>query len=59
MENLRDRRRQRRLPMIHMPHRPDVQMRLVPLKLFLGHDESWSLSGVTREVGETVVETGR
>src|SRR6185437_6332743 len=33
----RDRRRQRRLPMIHMPNRPHVHMRLRPLKFRLGH----------------------
>src|SRR5690606_14236629 len=32
-----DRRRQRRLPMINMTHRPDVHMRLRTLKLRLAH----------------------
>ena len=32
--------------MVDVTHRPNVQMRLVPLKLFLGHDWSWNLSGV-------------
>ena len=37
-QNLRDRRRQRRLPVIHVPDRPDVHMRLRPLKFRLRHD---------------------
>ena len=36
-EHLRDRRRQRRLPMVDMTNRPDVQVRLVALELLLGH----------------------
>src|SRR5690606_16317297 len=35
--NLRDRRRQRRLPMVDVPDRPHVHVRLRPLKLSLGH----------------------
>src|SRR5690606_13291882 len=35
--NPRDRRRQRRLPMIHVPNRPNVHVRLRPLKLRLSH----------------------
>src|SRR5690625_3608437 len=38
-EILGDRRRQRRLAMVHMPNRPDVDMRLRPLELLLRH---WS-----------------
>jgi hypothetical protein len=33
--HLRDRRRQRRLPVIHMADRTNIQMRLRSLKLFL------------------------
>src|SRR5207253_10249829 len=36
--HLRQRRRQRRLPVVHVPNRPDVHMRLGPLKLCLGHN---------------------
>ena len=36
--HLRDRRRQRRLPMIHVTYRPHVYMRLRSLEFFLGHD---------------------
>ena len=36
-QHLRDRRRQRRLPMVNMTNRPNIQMRLVPLKLRLRH----------------------
>src|SRR6185312_1078055 len=35
--NRRDRRRQRRLPVVHMPNRPHVHMRLRPLKFGFGH----------------------
>src|SRR5690606_24562308 len=35
--NPSDRRRQRRLPVVDMPDRPHVHMRLRPLKLSLGH----------------------
>src|SRR5690606_18708613 len=35
--NPRDRSRQRRLPMIHMPDRPHIHVRLRPLKLRLRH----------------------
>ena len=34
---LRDRRRQRRLAVIDVPHRPHIQMWLVPLKFLLRH----------------------
>ena len=34
----RDRRRQRRLPMVDVPHRPHVHVRLRPLKLLLRHE---------------------
>jgi hypothetical protein len=34
---LRYRRRQRRLPMIYMPYRPHIYMRLRPLKFLLPH----------------------
>ena len=37
-QHLGDRRRQRRLPMVDVAHRPHVQMRLVPIELLLGHD---------------------
>ncbi len=37
MQRLRDRRRQRRLPMINMTHRANVQMRLIALELRLTH----------------------
>ncbi len=36
-ENLRDRGRQRRLPVVNVSNRPDVAVRLVPLKLLFGH----------------------
>src|SRR6266516_4264557 len=36
--HLRQRRRQRRLPVIHVPNRPHVHVRLRPLKLCLSHD---------------------
>ena len=36
-QNLRDRRRQRRLAMVNMTNRPNVAVRLIPLKLFLRH----------------------
>src|SRR5215475_2746722 len=42
-QDLRDRRRQRRLAMVHVTDRPDVAVRLVPLKLRLRHGY-WSLS---------------
>src|SRR5205807_1190461 len=35
--HLRQRRRQRRLPVVHVPNRPHVHMRLRPLKFGLGH----------------------
>ena len=35
--HLRDRRRQRRLPVIHVPDRPDVHVRLGTVKFFLRH----------------------
>src|SRR5437899_12051251 len=37
-QNLGDRRRQRRLAMVDMTNRPDVAVRLRPLKLRLRHD---------------------
>ena len=37
LADLRDRRRQRRLPVVDVPHRPHVHMRLVPLKFLLRH----------------------
>ena len=40
VQHLRDRRRQRRLPMVNMTNRPNVQMRLVPLELLLRHRDS-------------------
>jgi hypothetical protein len=36
-QNLRDRRRQRRLAMINVTNRPYVAVRLIPLKLFFRH----------------------
>ena len=36
-QNLRDRRRQRRLPVIHVTDRPDVHVRLRTLEFLLGH----------------------
>jgi len=40
---LRDRCRQRRLPVVDVPHRPNIQMRLTPVKLLLRHVSSpWS-----------------
>ena len=36
-QHLRDRRRQRRLPMVNVTDRPDVAVRLVPLKFRLRH----------------------
>src|SRR4029077_17722425 len=40
----RDRRRERRLAVIHVPDRPHVHVRLLPLELLLGHRSSSSLS---------------
>jgi hypothetical protein len=37
MQHLGDRRRQGRLAMIDMTHRPNIQMRLRPLKPLLRH----------------------
>ena len=37
-QNLGDRRRQRRLAMIHMTNRADVAMRLVPFKFCFAHN---------------------
>jgi hypothetical protein len=39
-QNLRNRRRQRRLAMIDVPDRPDVYVRLAAIKFFLTHDVS-------------------
>src|SRR3989441_6241566 len=36
-QHLRDRRRQRRLPVVDVPNRPYVHVRLRPIKLFLRH----------------------
>src|SRR6185503_13936948 len=36
-QDLRDRRRQRRLAMIHVPDRADIAVRLRPLELALAH----------------------
>src|SRR4030095_5860872 len=36
-EHLRDRRRQRRLPVVHVTDRPDVHVRLATVELLLGH----------------------
>ena len=36
-QRLRDRRRQRRLAMVHVPDRPYVQVRLVSYEFFFGH----------------------
>ena len=38
-QHLGDRRRQRRLAMIHMAYRADIHMRLRPLEFFLCHLE--------------------
>src|SRR5262245_49853597 len=38
LQHLRDRTRQRRLAVINVPDRPDVHVRLRPIKLLLGHD---------------------
>src|SRR5262245_8953246 len=40
VQHLRDRRRQRRLPVIDVPNRPHVHVRLRPIKLLLGHPAS-------------------
>src|SRR4029079_10462233 len=42
-KHLRDRRRQRRLPVVDVPDRPDVQVRLVPYEFFFGHGPLSSL----------------
>jgi hypothetical protein len=39
LAHLRDRRRQGRLAVVDVPHRPHVQVRFVPLKLLLRHDD--------------------
>src|SRR5207244_5663306 len=50
---LRQRRRQRRLPVVHVPDRPHVHMRLGPLKLSLGHNSSKSFKNcVEKNRGE-------
>ena len=41
--HLRQRRRQRRLPVVDVPNRPHVHMRLRPIELFLRHDVVRSL----------------
>src|SRR5262249_12972401 len=38
VQHLRDRTRQRRLAVIYVPDRPNVHVRLRPIKLLLGHD---------------------
>src|SRR6266540_36127 len=43
-QHLRDRRRQRRLPVVHVPDRPDVHVGLRPVELLLGHPVSSSFS---------------
>ena len=46
-EILRDRRRQRRLAVVHVPDRPHVHVRLRPLELALGHvEDSFGCCGV-------------
>ena len=47
----RNRRSQRRLPMVNMTHRPHVHMRLVPLELLLGHEGCSPNSCGVRVVG--------
>jgi hypothetical protein len=37
LQYLGDRRRQRRLAMIDVTNRPDIAVRLIPLKLFFRH----------------------
>ena len=37
-QTLRDRRRQRRFAVVNVTHRPNVYVRLAPVKLFLAHD---------------------
>ena len=46
VQHLRDRRRQRRLPVIDVPNRPHVHVRLRPIKLLLGHGSSLSCEGL-------------
>ena len=46
-QNLRDRRRQRRLPVVDVPNRPNIQMRLRTLELLLRHLPSLLLSALT------------
>src|SRR5262249_13245832 len=36
-QNQRNRRRQRRLPVIHVPNRPNVHVRLAAIELLLSH----------------------
>src|SRR5690625_1878906 len=55
-EILGDCRRQRRLPMVHMPNRPDIDMRLRPLELLLRHFSVSSLFSGT--MGPTLVRSG-
>ena len=55
-QHLGDRRRQRRLPMVDMTHRPHIQMRLVPLKLRLGHDSAPRDAGAVRVVAAVGLE---
>jgi len=43
-QHFRDRRRQRRLPVVNVPYRPHVHVRLRPVKFFLRHANLISLS---------------
>src|SRR6266568_3307325 len=47
--HLRQRRRQRRLPVVHMPNRPHVHVRLGPLKLRFRHNSSNTLKNCVKE----------
>src|SRR6266571_5133346 len=47
--HLRQRRRQRRLPVVHMPNRPHVHVRLGPLKLCFRHNSSNTLKNCVKE----------
>src|SRR5207249_143940 len=51
VQHLRDRRRQRRLPVIDVPDRPHVHVRLRPLVLRLRHPSSSSVRGPAGEHG--------
>jgi hypothetical protein len=59
MQNLRNRSRQRRLPMINMTNRPNVQVRLRALELLFRHLDDLYLSIRNMKMLLLTVDTGR